>query len=304
MTPSTAETRATPATLAGRPVARIGYGAMQLTHGGHVAPADARAVLRRAVESGANHLDTAQFYGAGACNTLIREALAPYPDTLVLATKIGADNPAGDVNALVAAQRPAELRAQVEQNLHALGVDRLDLVYLRRLDGPPGIIAEGAQTVDLDEQLAELTKLREEGKIGAIGLSNVGAERLRRALPAGIEAVQNWYSVLSRDEEPVLEACRENGIAWVPYCPLGSAFPGRPKAWQDPEIVAVARQLGATPAQVALAWLLRHYARTLLIPGTADPGHLAENLAAADLELPGEAVARLGRIGAGPLGGG
>lgn len=290
MTPSAAST---PATLAGRPVARIGYGAMQLTHGGHVAPADARAVLRRAVESGANHLDTAQFYGAGACNELIREALSPYPDTLVLATKIGADNPVGNANALVAAQRPAELRAQVEQNLRTLGVDRLDLVYLRRLDGPPGIIAEGAQIVDLDEQLAELAKLREEGKIGAVGLSNVGAEQLRRALPAGIEAVQNWYSVLSRDEEPVLDVCRENGIAWVPYCPLGSAFPDRPKVWQDPEIVSLARALGATPAQVALAWLLRHYARTLLIPGTSDPGHLAENLAAADLELPDEAVSAL-----------
>ena len=286
MTPATA-------TLAGRPVARIGYGAMQLTHGGRVAPADALAVLRQAVAAGANHLDTAQFYGAGACNTLIREALAPYPDTLVLATKVGADHTDAAGHGLVPAQLPGQLRAQVEQNLATLGVDRLDLVYLRRLDAQPGIIATGEQVVDLEDQLAELAALREEGKIGAVGLSNVSADQLRRALPAGIEAVQNLYGLLERADQPVYDLCRAHGIAWVPFCPLGSAFPDRPKVWQDPKTNAVARQLGATPAQVALAWLLQDYPRTLLIPGTADPAHLAENLAAADLELPPEAVSAL-----------
>jgi aryl-alcohol dehydrogenase-like predicted oxidoreductase len=288
----------TNATLAGRQVARVGYGAMQLTHGGHVEPAAARAVLRQAVEAGANHIDTAQFYGDGACNTLIREALAPYPAALVLATKVGAVNTAA--GGLVAAQRPAELRAQVEANLSTLGVDRIDIVDLRRADTPPGIVAEGEQVVDLDAQLAELIRLREEGKIGGIGLSNVDADQLRRALPAGIECVQNWDSVLERTSAPVLELCREQGIAWVPFCPLGSGFPNRPRVWQNPTVNAVAEEVGATPAQVALAWLLHDYDRTLLIPGTASPAHLAENIAAADVVLDAEAMARLDAVAASP----
>ena len=277
--------------LAGRPVARIGYGAMQLTHGGRVAPEAAVAVLRRAAESGVNHIDTAWFYGAGACNALIREALAPYPENLVLATKVGAANePDG---ALALAQRPEQLREQVEANLATLGVERLDVVNLRRADFAPGLIAEGEQKVELDDQLAELAALREAGKIAGIGLSNVDADQLRRALPVGIECVQNAYNLLDRATEAVLEACREQAIAWVPYIPLGSAFPGWPKVTENATVADIARELGASPAQVGLAWLLAHYERTLLIPGTADLTHLAENMAAGRLRLDADAMARL-----------
>lgn len=277
--------------LAGRDVARVGYGAMQLTHGGHVAPRTAVAVLRLVAASGVNHIDTAWFYGAGACNEFIREALAPYPENLVIATKVGADNTAD--GGLIAAQRPEQLRRQVEANLDSLGVERLDVVYLRRLDFAPGIIAEGDQKVDIDDQLAELAALREAGRIRSIALSNVDADQVRRALPVGIEAVQNAYNVLDRATEPVLEACREHGIAWVPYIPLGSAFPGYRKVTEDATVLAVARELGASASQVGLAWLLAHDERTLLIPGTANPDHLAENLAAAELGLGPEVMARL-----------
>jgi pyridoxine 4-dehydrogenase len=284
MTPATAR-------LAGRDVARVGYGAMQLTHGGHVPPQSAVAVLRLAADRGVNHFDTAFFYGAGACNELIRQALAPYPDSLVVATKVGAQLTAD--GALVPAQRPDELRQQVEANLATLGVERLSLVYLRRLDFPPGIIATGEQKVDIDDQLAELSALRTEGKIHAIALSNVDADQLRRALPVGIEAVQNAYNLLDRATEPVLEACREYGVAWIPYIPLGSAFPGYRKVTEDATVLAVARELRVTAAQVGLAWLLAHYERTMLIPGTADPQHLAQNLAAADVRLGPHAMKRL-----------
>lgn len=284
MTPTTAA-------LAGRDVARVGYGAMQLTHGGHVTPEAAVAVLRLAVRSGVGHFDTAFFYGAGACNELIREALAPYPESLVVATKVGADNTAD--GGLVPAQRPAELRRQVEANLATLGVERLDLVYLRRLDFAPGIIAEGEQKVGIDDQLAELAALREAGKIHSIALSNVDADQLRHALPIGIEAVQNAYNLLDRATEPVLETCREHNVAWIPYFPLGSAFAGHRKVTEDATVLAMARELGVTAAQVGLAWLLAHYKRTVLIPGTADPEHLAQNLAAANVELGPDAMARL-----------
>lgn len=286
MTPTSTPT----APLAGRDVARVGYGAMQLTHGGHVAPETAVAVLRLAAESGVNHIDTAWFYGAGACNALIREALAPYPENLVVATKLGADSTA---DGLGPAQRPEQLRRQVEANLTSLGVERLDVVYLRRLDFAPGIIAEGEQMVDIDDQLAELAALRGAGKIHSIALSNVDADQLRSALPVGIEAVQNAYNLLDRETEQVLEVCREHGVAWIPYIPLGSAFPGYRKVTEDPTVLAVARELGATASQIGLAWLLAHYERTLLIPGTANPEHLAENLAAADVELGPDAMARL-----------
>jgi aryl-alcohol dehydrogenase-like predicted oxidoreductase len=277
--------------LAGRDVARVGYGAMQLTHGGHVSPETAVALLRLAADSGVNHIDTAFFYGAGACNAFIREALAPYPENLVVATKLGADNTAD--GGLVPAQQPEQLRRQVEENLTSLGVERLDVVYLRRLDFAPGIIAEGDQKVDIDDQLAELAALREAGKIRSIALSNVDAGRLRHALPVGIEAVQNAYNLLDRGTEPVLEVCREHDVAWIPYIPLGSAFPGHRKVTEDATVLAVARELGATPSQVGLAWLLAHHERTLLIPGTADREHLVENLAAAEVELGPDAMARL-----------
>jgi aryl-alcohol dehydrogenase-like predicted oxidoreductase len=289
------ETRKAPggtAMLAGRRVARIGFGAMQLA--GKVDRDAAIEILRGAVEQGVNHIDTAQFYGAGACNELIRTALRPFPDDLVLVSKVGAahDDRAG----LVAAQRPEQLRAGVEANLASLGVERLAAVNLRRLDAPPGLRVDGDQVVDLDSQLAELSALRDEGKIGGIGLSNVGVEQLRHALPAGIVCVQNAYSVLDRGAEAALDLCREHDIAWVPFFPLGSAFTGVAKVTEHPVVVAAAAALGITPAQVGLAWLLAHYARTLLIPGTADPVHLNDNIAAGDVQLAPETIADLDRI--------
>jgi aryl-alcohol dehydrogenase-like predicted oxidoreductase len=159
----------------------------------------------------------------------------------------------------------------------------------------PGIVAEGGQKADIDDQLAELTTLREAGKIRSIGLSHVDAGQLRHAMPAGIEAVQNAYNLLDRETEPALDACREHGLAWIPYFPLGSAFRGDRRVTEDPAVLAVARELGATASQVevGLAWLLARYERTLLIPGTASSGHLAENLAAARIELGPDAMARL-----------
>jgi aryl-alcohol dehydrogenase-like predicted oxidoreductase len=272
-------------------VARIGFGVMQLERRVPSREA-ARAILTAAADAGINHFDTAAFYGD--CNELIREALGARRDGVVLATKVGAArNAAGD---LVPGQTPEELRRQVEENLASLGTDHLEVVNLRRLDHAPGIRAEGDQIVDIDLQLAELEALRDAGTIGAIGLSNVSAQQLEHALPAGIVCVQNHYNVLERDSAPVLESCRQNGVAWVPYFPLGSAFPGREKVTGVPTVQAVAAELGATPAQVALAWLLAEYENTLLITGTSDPAHLAENVATGDLHLPPDALEALNRV--------
>lgn len=287
------------AELAGRPVARIGFGVMQLERA-KAGRDQALAILRQAVEAGVNHLDTAQFYGE--CNALIRAALAPYGDDLALVTKVGAvwDDNAKPVP-LVPAQRPAQLRAQVEANLASLGTERVAVVNLRRLDAGPGIIAEGEQRVDLDDQLAELAALRDQGKIGGIGLSNVSAAQLRQALPAGIACVQNSYSLLGRAAEPALDVCRAHGVAWVPFFPLGSSgFGSMRKVTEDPAVTAVAAGLGVTPAQVGLAWQLAHYERTLLIPGTANPAHLAENVSAGSVELPPAELAALGQLAAPP----
>jgi pyridoxine 4-dehydrogenase len=279
------------AQLAGRTVARIGFGAMQLEHRA-VGRDAALAILRLAVREGVNHIDTAQFYGA--CNTFIHDALAPYPDDLVLVSKVGADRDAD--GKLVPAQRPEQLRAQIEANLATLGAEQVGAVNLRRLDAKPGLIAEGDQRVDLDSQLAELAALRDAGKIGAVGLSNVSASQLRQALPADIACVQNAYSILDRSAEPVLELCREHDIAWVPFFPLGSGLPNQPKATDNPTVVTIAKEPGATPAQVALAWLLAHYDNTLLIPGTSDPAHLAENIAAGSLRLSRASVTALNQL--------
>jgi pyridoxine 4-dehydrogenase len=281
--------------LAGRPVARVGYGVMQLAErpGRAPLPADeAIAILRGAVEMGVNHFDTAQFYGAGLANDLIRRALAPYADDIVLVSKVGADHVDAPVP-LKPAQKPQELRASVEDNLASLGVEQLAVVNLRRLDIQPGLLATGDQVVDLDDQLAELVALRDEGKIGAIGLSNVRLDQLQQALPAGIACVQNDYSLIERSAEPVLDLSAGEGIAWVPFCPLGSAFPGRPKVTDQPVVIEAARALRVTPAQVGLAWLLQHAPNILLIPGTSSIGHLRENVAAATTEIPPELVADL-----------
>ena len=265
-------------TLGTAQVMRVGFGAMQLEK----AP-DPVAVLRRAVDLGVDHIDTAQFYGAGRVNDSIRTALHPYPDALRIVTKVGAEHVAA--TGLVAAQRPEQLRAGVEANLAALGVDRLDVVNLRRMDAGPGIIATGDQVVDLDSQLAELVSLRDAGKIAAIGLSNVDVDQLRRALPAGIVCVQNAYNLLYRTHEDALDLCTAHGIAWVPYFPLGSAFDRMPNVADDETVRAIAAALGRTPAQVGLAWLLAHRAGILLIPGTSSVDHLAENVAVARMVL-------------------
>jgi pyridoxine 4-dehydrogenase len=275
-------------------VARVGYGAMQLFEATSVE--DAAAVLRRAVELGVNHIDTASFYGPGEVNRRIRAALAPYPDDLVIVSKVGARYTGEQPIPLAAAQRPAELRAAVEDDLSQLGLDRIPVVNLRRMDLGPGVAAEGDQIVDLDDQLAEMIALRDEGKIGGIGVSSVPLDVVRRALPAGIACVQNAYSLLDRSREEMLDFCAAEGIAWVPYFPLGSAFPGFPKVADNPVVVDIAGEIGATPSQVGLAWLLAHAPTTLLIPGTRSIAHLKENIGAGDVTLSAEAIARLDAV--------
>ncbi|MBO0804341.1 MAG: aldo/keto reductase [Nocardiopsaceae bacterium] len=267
--------------LADRTVARIGYGAMQL---GRLStdPAAADRVLRHALEHGVNHIDTAQFYGNGFVNDALRQAL-PADGNVLVATKVGATASPGGPVSLRPAQRPDELRTEVEYNLRGLGRQRLDLVYLRRLDAGPGLRASGDQDVPLDDQLATLTAMRDEGKIAAIGLSGTTLEFLRAALPAGIAAVQNSYSLISREDEDMLRLCQAERIAWVPFFPLGGASPERPKVAENPSVQRIATELGATPAQVGLAWLLGHSPNILLVPGTTSTSHLNENLAAGNL---------------------
>ncbi|OKK25100.1 aldo/keto reductase [Streptomyces sp. CB02488] len=280
-------------------VSRIGYGAMQLERLRDDRDA-AIALLRRVVELGVDHVDTAQFYGNGFVNGVIRDALRP-EDGVVVVSKVGADPDPDGPFPMRAAQRPEQLRASVEDNLTSLGLDRIPVVNLRRLDTQPGLRAEGDQVVDLDDQLAEMTALRDEGKIGAIGLSAVTLDGVRRALPAGIVCVQNLYSLVTRDDEEMLRLCTEEQIAWVPFFPLGGAFPGLPKVTEEPAVTALAETLGHTPAQVGLAWLLHHAPNTLLIPGTADIGHLEANVATGAVELDGAAMAALDAVESRPL---
>ncbi|MEW2547678.1 aldo/keto reductase [Streptomyces sp. NPDC047002] len=281
-----------PGALMGRTVSRVGYGAMQLERLDRGA---AVALLRRAVELGVDHVDTAHFYGNGFVNEVIGAALRPADGVLVV-SKVGAEpDPAGPVP-LRLAQRPKQLRTAVEDNLRGLGVEQVPLVNLRRADHGPGLRAEGDQLVDLDDQLAVLTELRTEGKIGAIGLSSVTLEALRRALPAGIACVQNAYSLVARGDEDTLRLCLAEGIAWVPYFPLGGAFAGLPKVADEPAVTAAARALGVTPAQIGLAWLLHHSPNTLLIPGTADLAHLGANVEAGSVLLDGETLAALDAV--------
>jgi pyridoxine 4-dehydrogenase len=279
--------------IGGNPVARVGYGAMQLFEASFD---DAVAVLRRAVELGVNHIDTASFYGPGEVNRRIREALAPYPDDLVIVSKVGARFTGDDPIPLAAAQKPAELRAAVEDDLRQLGLDRIPVVNLRRMDLGPGVAAEGDQIVDVDDQLAEMIALRDEGKVGEIGVSSVPLDILQRALPAGVACVQNAYSLLDRAHESMLDLCTAEGIAWVPFFPLGSAFPGFPKVADNEVVREIAGELGVLPAQVGLAWLLAHAPNTLLIPGTRSIAHLEENLGAGDVALNADAMARLDAV--------
>jgi len=269
--------------IAGRTVARVGFGAMQLPGPGVTGPpkdpAQAVAVLRRAVDAGVNHIDTAQFYGPKVANELIREALYPYPDDLVIVSKVGSVR--DDQGGWVPAQRPAELRAGVEQNLASLGVEQLGAVNIRRMH-EHGLPAE--QHVPVEDQLAEMIALRDEGKIAGLGISTAPFTEVK-AVSSEITCVQDPYSLLAQDDGGVLEHCIGAGIAFVPYFPLGSAFPGMPKVTDDPTVKNVAERLGATPAQVGLAWLLAKADNILLIPGTSSLAHLEENLAVADVHL-------------------
>jgi aryl-alcohol dehydrogenase-like predicted oxidoreductase len=239
----------------------------------------ALAVLRRAIDLGVDHIDTAQFYGNGFVNELLREAIRPEDDVMVV-SKVGATPDPGGPIPLRLAQRPEELRASVEDNLISLGLEQIPVVNLRRTDSGPGVRATGDQVVDIDDQLAVMTAMRDEGKIGAIGLGSVTLDGLRRAIPAGIACVQNAYSLVTRDDEAMTELCRTEGIAWVPFFPLGGAFPQMPKVTDEAAVLAAAASLGRTPAQVGLAWLLHHAPHVLLIPGTAAIEHLEENIAA------------------------
>ncbi len=279
-------------------VARIGYGAMQL-RSLTADPAKAQRLLKHAIELGVDHIDTAEFYGDGFVNNLIRDAV-PKEGGIVVATKVGAAPAPGAKVPLRLAQRPEELRASVEDNLASLGMESLPLVNLRRADVGPGLRAEGDQIVDIEDQMAELIALRTAGKIQSIGLSAVAADGLQRVLSAGIACVQNAYSLVSRECEDLLTMCVANRIAWVPFFPLGGAFPGWPKVTEQPAVIGIAERLGVTPSQVGLAWLLQHKPNILLIPGTANDAHLEENLACARivldeqalLELDGDAVGR------------
>jgi aryl-alcohol dehydrogenase-like predicted oxidoreductase len=286
----------TTSSLGGRPVGRIGYGAMQLAGPGVFGPPRDRdaalAVLRRAVELGVDHIDTSQYYGPDVVNEIIREALHPYPDGLRLVTKVGGrrDGEGG----WHPAQEPDELRAGVEDNLRTLGVERMDLVNLRLM---PGV------DVPLADQLAELERLRDEGKLALIGISNVTHAQAEEALRlADVACVQQGYSILDRSCEDVLELCIEHDLAFVPFFPLGSAFTGGPATLaSDPAVAGVAAKHEVTPSQVALAWLLHRDERVLLIPGTTSVSHLEENLAAAEVVLDPEDLAALeGVVPAGP----
>jgi pyridoxine 4-dehydrogenase len=278
----------------GRPLKRMGFGAMQLAGPGVFGPPrdpdTARAVLRRALELGVDHIDTSQYYGPDVVNDLIREALHPYPDGLLIATKVGARR--DDQGAWLPAQWPDELRAGVEDNLRSLRVERMGLVNLRLLG------ADGAPTAPLAEQLGALEDLRQQGKIELIGVSNVTRAEAEEALElVDVASVQNAYSVLDRGGADLLELCKERGLAFVPFFPLGSAFTGGPaKLGADPVVARVAERSGATPAQVALAWLLQRYERMLLIPGTSSLAHLEENLGAAELALDADDVVALDAI--------
>ncbi|WP_437023988.1 aldo/keto reductase [Streptomyces sp. enrichment culture] len=285
--------------LAGRTVSRIGYGAMQLERLHDDRPA-AIALLRRAFDLGVDHVDTAHFYGNGFVNGLIREALRPQDDVLVV-TKVGAMSTLGGPVPFRMAQRPEELRVSIEAELASLGMERVPVVNLRRMDAGMTIPAPDEQKVDLDDQLAELTALRDAGKIGAIGLSSVSVEVTRRALPAGIVCVQNPYSLVARDDEDVLKLCTEEQIAWVPYFPLGGAIPGLARVTDEPAVIAASERLGCTPAQVGLAWHLHHSPQTLLIPGTATIAHLEANLAAGAIALDAETLAALDAIPTRPM---
>ena len=270
-------------------VHRVGYGAMRLS-GPHIfgPPADrdeAIRVLRTAVEAGVDHIDTADFYGPFVTNQIIREALSPFPDTLTLVTKIGALR--GDDGSWNAALDRRQIIDGVHSNLRNLGVDALDVVNLRV--GPPIFPADAS----IEEPLTVLLELQQQGLIRHLGLSTVTHAQVEEAQKlAKIVCVQNLYNIAKREDDALIDTLNAQGIAYVPYFPLGGFSPLQSGALDD-----IAKSLGATSMQVALAWLLHRSPNILLIPGTSSVAHLEENLAAADLQLSAETIAQLDAIG-------
>ncbi len=270
-------------------VTRFGYGAMQLAGPGVMGPpADrdgALAVLREAVDAGITHIDTSAAYGPHVTNELIREALHPYPDTVYIATKVGARRDAQ--GGWPTARCPEDLREQVHQNLRSLGVETLDLVNLRMGD------AAGTQPGSLADALETLADLQQDGLIRHLGVSNVTADQVAEARSiASIVCVQNMYNLTHRHDDDLIDRLAADDIAYVPYFPLGGFTP-----LQSETLAQVASRVGAAPLPVALAWLLRRAPNILLIPGTSSATHLRENIAGAGLSLSDEDVAALDGIG-------
>ncbi|WP_326579934.1 oxidoreductase [Actinacidiphila glaucinigra] len=271
-------------------ISRMGYGAMQLAGPGVFGPPKDRdqalAVLREAVELGITHIDTSDFYGPAVVNELIREALHPYPDALRIATKVGARR--DGTGGWIPSTEPEDLKAQVRENLRHLGLDVLDVVYLRL-----GSV-EGTGEESIAEGFGALAELREQGLIRHLGLSGVSDAQLTEAQSiAPVVAVQNLYNLVKRQDDALVDRCAAEGIAFASFFPLGGFTP-----FQSAELAGMAARLGASPQQVALAWLLRRSATTVLIPGTSSLAHLRENVAAAALELPADALAELDGIAA------
>jgi pyridoxine 4-dehydrogenase len=274
-----------------RSVGRLGYGAMQLAGPGVFGPPKdpeaALAVLREAVASGVNHIDTSDFYGPHVTNQLIRKALHPYPDELIIVTKIGARR--GTDGSWLPAFAPKELIEAVHDNLRNLGLDVLDVINLRSMFGTHAP-AEGS----IEEPLSALAELQRKGLVRHIGLSNVTAAQIAEGRRmCEIVCVQNHYNVAHRADDPLIDELSRLGIAYVPFFPLGGFTP-----LQSSNLSDAARRLHVTPMQVALAWLLGRSPNILLIPGTSSVAHLKENLAAAELALPEDVVRALDEIGA------
>jgi aryl-alcohol dehydrogenase-like predicted oxidoreductase len=276
--------------LGDRSVKRLGFGAMQLAGPGVFGPPKDRdaalAVLREAIASGVNHIDTSDYYGPHVTNQLIREALHPYPDDLLIVTKVGGVR--GEDASWHPAMAPAQLTSAVHDNLRNLGLESLEVVNLRimgRGDGP----SEGS----IEEPLTALAELQQQGLIRHLGLSNVTPAQLEQGRSlAEIVCVQNHYNLAHRDDDAVIDALADDGVAYVPFFPLGGFTPLQSSTLSD-----VATRLGATPMQVALAWLLQRAPNILLIPGTSSLAHLRENLAAAEIELPGDMLGELNGAG-------
>lgn len=276
-------------TLGDLTVTRFGYGAMQLAGPGVMGPpADhdgALAVLREAADLGVTHIDTSDAYGPRVTNELIREALRPYPDSLFIATKVGANRDAQ--GGWPTARRPEDLRIQVHENLQSLGVEVLDLVNMRMGD------AEGPRAGSLAEAFETLVDLQQEGLIRHLGVSNATADQVSEAQGiAPIVCAQNMYNLAHRHDDNLIDRLAADGIAYVPFFPLGGFTP-----LQSEALSGVAARLGAAPMSVALAWLLQRSPNILLIPGTSSTAHLRENIAGAGLALSDEDVAELDRIG-------